>query len=199
MDLPPPDARSSGALFDPRPTTHAIDARCGDVPPPPSNASEQPPQVSSTDDARLFGFESEMEASLTYIPIAVRFKLDKCGIKLSLAQWNQLPESVRRKLLKAPCANGSEISRYGQALRRLISEVIGDDPQLMQIAATPAWEDLQLPSQIAIKALQLGIRTPSSEQWRGLTALQRFALLKLSRASSDNRNLVPALREFGLL
>jgi hypothetical protein len=197
MHLPPPDARSSGVLFDRRPTTHAIDARCGDVP-PPRNASEQLPEVSSVDDARLFAFESELEASLTYIPMAVRFKLDKCGVKLSLDQWNQLPESERRNLFEAPCVS-ADIACYGQALCRLVKEVIGDDPRLMQIAATRAWEEIELPSQIADKALQLGIRAPSSEQWRGLSDLQRFALLKVSRASSDGRNLVPALREFGLL
>jgi hypothetical protein len=45
----------------------------------------------------------------------------------------------------------------------------------------------------------LGVQAPSSEQWLGLSALQRFVLLKLSRPGSDNRNLIPALREFGLL
>ena len=178
--------------------THAIDVRCGDVP-PPRDASEQLREVSSVDHAQLFGFESELVTNLTYIPIAVRFKLDKCGIRLSLVQWNQLPESERRKLLKAPCANSVDIASYGQALRRLIKEVIGDDPQPTQITAAPAWEEVELPRQIADKARQMGIPAPSSEQWRGLTTLQRFALLKVSRPSGDSRNLAPALREFGLL
>jgi hypothetical protein len=164
----------------------------------PRNTSQQCSEDSTADDARLFGFESELETNLTYIPMAVRFKLDKCGIKLSLAQWHQLPENERRNLLEAPCANGADIAHYGQTLRRLIKEIIGDDPQRMPISANPAWEELELPSQIANKALQLGIRAPSPKQWRGLSALQRFALLKVSRAGNDNRNLVPALREFGL-
>ena len=59
-----------------------------------------------------------MEASLTYVPMAVRFKLDKCGIKLSLAHWSQLPERERRKLLKAPCANSSDIASYDSSRSR---------------------------------------------------------------------------------
>jgi hypothetical protein len=151
------------------------------------------------DDAQLFAFESELEASLTYIPMAVRFKLDTCGVKLSLAQWNRLPESERWNLFESPCATTADIARYAQALCRLIKEVIGDAPQFMQIAATPAWEEVELPSQIADKALQMGIPAPSTEQWRRLSDLQRFALLKVGRGNSDGRNLVPALREFGLL
>lgn len=51
----------------------------------PRYASESGTEHSRADDACLFGFESELEANLTYMPMAVRFKLDKCGIKLSLA------------------------------------------------------------------------------------------------------------------
>ena len=98
---------------------------CGGSLPRNTSQSEQHAEIASADHARLFGFESELETSLTYIPLAVRFKLDKCGIKLSLAQWNQLPEGERRNLLEAPCVNGADIARYAQALCRLIKEVIG--------------------------------------------------------------------------
>lgn len=177
--------------------TDTTDRDCGGA--PPRNVPDQCAGHLGSDDARLFGFESELEANLTYIPIAVRFKLDKCGIKLSLTQWQQLPLSERRNLLQAPCANGADVERYGQVLLRLIKEIIGGDPERVPVAGNPAWKELDLPRQIADKALLLGIRAPLPEDWRGLTDLQRFALLKVSRAGSDNRNLVPALREFGML
>jgi len=101
MRLPPPDARSSGVLFEPRAATLVIDAQCSDL--APKNAPERRAEILSADHPRLFGFESELEASLTYIPMAVRFKLDKCGIKLSLGAWQQLPEDRRREFLRAPC------------------------------------------------------------------------------------------------
>ena len=40
--------------------------------------------------------------------------------------------------------------------------------------------------------------TISSEQWSALNPLQRFALIKLSRPSHENRNFLPALKEFNL-
>jgi Conserved nitrate reductase-associated protein (Nitr_red_assoc) len=49
---------------------------------PLRHAREERGEVWNDDDARLFGFESELEANLTYIPMAVRFKLDLCGVKL---------------------------------------------------------------------------------------------------------------------
>ncbi|MDR9402251.1 MAG: nitrate reductase associated protein, partial [Halothece sp. Uz-M2-17] len=37
------------------------------------------------------------------------------------------------------------------------------------------------------------------EQWQKLTPLQRFALIKLSRPSHENKNFYPALKEFAIL
>jgi hypothetical protein len=93
----------------------------GGVPQP--NAPEECTEVSSVDDAQLFGFESELEASLTYIPMAVRFKLDQCGIKLSLAVWQQLPEHRRRELLHLPCQSDGDIAAYRRILCALVKEM----------------------------------------------------------------------------
>jgi hypothetical protein len=197
MDRPPPDARFSGVLFD-RPTAApATVLGCGDT--QARNSFKQRAEHSNVDDARLFGFEADADPNLTYIPLAVRFKLDKCGIKLSLDQWNQLPQRTRRDLLDAPCTNNADVARYSQMLCRLVKETVGDEPQRLPIAPSHAWENTEIPRQIADKALQLGVQVPTSEQWRGLSALQRFALLKLSRPGSDNRKLISALRELGLL
>ena len=81
MDLPPPDARSSGVLFDRRRgATDAVSASSACE--LSGTAPEDRFELSAADDARLFGFESELEKSLTYLPLAVRFKLDRCGVKL---------------------------------------------------------------------------------------------------------------------
>ena len=196
MDLPPPDARSSGVLFDRRATSHPIDARSGDV--PPRNTSEQCAEISSADHARLFGFESELEASLIYIPIAVRFKLDKCGVKLSLDQWKQLPQGDRRALLGVQCENDVEIADYGRELQALIRAATGDEPRMFEVVTRP-WDDPNVPSQVTRKILECGALPPTPYQWRALTPLQRFALIKLSRDGEHGRNFVPALREFELL
>lgn len=199
MDLPPPDARSSGVLFDRRATSHTIDARSGGV--PPRNASEQSErsaEMSSADHARLFGFESELEAGLTYIPLAVRFKLDKCGLKLSLDQWQQLPEGNRWALLGVRCESGAEIADYRRQLQALIRVTTGDEPRMFEVGSGP-WDDPDVPNQVTRKALEFGAVPPTPYQWRCLTPLQRFALIKLSRDGDHGRNFMPALREFELL
>jgi hypothetical protein len=196
MDLPPPDARQLGVLFEHRGTTHAIGARCGGE--VPSNASEQCAEISSADHARLFDFESELEATLTYIPLAVRFKLDKCGIKLSLDAWQLLPEDRRRELLRAPCDKAKAIASYRQVLCSFVREASGDKPPLVSIPADSPSADVA-PEQITRATAALGLPPPSSAGWRKLTPLQRFALVKLSREGREHRNLAAALREFGLL
>lgn len=147
----------------------------------------------------FFGFESELERSLTLIPMAVRFKLDRCGVKLSLAEWNQLPEAIRRKLLRAPCDDLAEVAHYRSALQRLIQDTVGAEPQLIPVAANPPWEGTEIPRQVADKSLEMGLNSPTVAQWRGLSTLQRFALVKVTRAADDNPNFIPALREFGLI
>jgi hypothetical protein len=56
-----------------------------------------------------------------------------------------------------------------------------------------------VPGAVKAKAELLGLPAPSQHLWAGLTPLQRFTLLKLTRDGHDNENFVPALREFGLL
>jgi hypothetical protein len=64
----------------------------------------------------------------------------------------------------------------------------------------PAWAALdEPPAQVAAFAGVREVAPPTTEQWRRLTDLRRFTLVKLSRDNHDNVNFVPALREFGLL
>ena len=47
-------------------------------------------------DTQLFAFESDFVATLRCVPMAVRFKLDRCGIKLSLRQWSRFSRGAAR-------------------------------------------------------------------------------------------------------
>ena len=51
-------------------------------------------------------FESQACQSLQWLPLAVRFKLDECGLKLSLQQWQGLPLAERQALLALPSGAG---------------------------------------------------------------------------------------------
>jgi hypothetical protein len=147
----------------------------------------------------VFGFESDLERSLACIPLAVRFKLDKCGIKLSLAQWQQLPRGRRQDFLRVRCDTEVEIANFRRALRASIRATSADEPRLLNLGASRPWEDTEVPEQVRRKTLELGAIPPAPYRWRALTPLQRFALIKLSRDGDHARNLMPALREFELL
>jgi hypothetical protein len=65
---------------------------------------------------RKFKFEHQIYESLNCLPMAARRKLDALGIKISLAQWEQLGRGERLMICHAP--SGSEDER--QALRTFI-------------------------------------------------------------------------------
>lgn len=148
----------------------------------------------------FFRFESDQERSLAYIPMLVRMKLDASGVKLSLAQWNQLPEPERRRLLKLPCDNKDQAGSYRELLCDLILRYTGEPARLLELPHELAWNSVdEVPARLIHRAKDLGLVPPSLVQWRALTAAQRFALLKLTRDGHESPNYLPALREFALI
>jgi hypothetical protein len=60
------------------------------------------------------------------------------------------------------------------------------------------WDAPSPTPDLTAKAAEQGIAL-DEPRWSALSPLQRFALLKLSRPGHENRNFLPACREFGLL
>jgi hypothetical protein len=148
----------------------------------------------------IFNFERDFAGSLHCIPMSVRLKLDRCGVKLSLKQWNRLAIDDRQRLLGLPCGSAQTSVSYRQLLTNMVEARTGKAPKSLQIESDPEWAaDDRIPEQLRayLQALQLLPLTPA--QWAQLEHVQRFALLKLSRPGHNNDNFVPALREFGLL
>lgn len=58
---------------------------------------------------------------------------------------------------------------------------------------------MQTAETVAAWSGQIGVPAPTDAQWRDLSDLQRFTLIKLTRAGHDNDNFYPALVEFGLV
>ena len=152
------------------------------------------------DHARLFAFEADFVASLRCIPMAVRLKLDRCGIKLSLRQWSRFTLADRHSLLIKPCGCSTEIEAYGAMLVDLIAARSREEPTRLSELALPLWEAAgATPTLVTDFARSMGVSPPSSDEWRGLSELERFTLIKLTRDNHDNVNFLPAMREFGLL
>ena len=129
----------------------------------------------------------------------VRMKLDTCGIKLKLDHWNQFSQSERQVLVEMPCETTQEITKYREFLQNLVTEKTGKPAKELEIDPFPSWLNInEIPEALNIKAKEAQIEF-SLQQWSELTPLQRFSLIKLSRPSHENRNFIPALKEFGLI
>ncbi|MBD2462207.1 nitrate reductase associated protein [Oscillatoria sp. FACHB-1407] len=149
--------------------------------------------------SNLFQFEADFADSLRCIPMRVRLKLDTCGIKLKLPQWNQFTVSDRQQLLDLPCDNEADIAAYRATLQHLIQDRTGEIATDLAIDPVPAWNDpTTIPQSVQERATELSVSL-SQPQWAMLAPDQRFALIKLSRSEHEHRNFLPALKEFGVV
>jgi hypothetical protein len=147
----------------------------------------------------FFQFEADFVDSLRCIPMQVRFKLDTCGIKLKLSDWNHFSPSERQALVEQPCSTETEIQAYREFLQHLVQQQTGARADELPVESHPDWMDATtIPPSLQEKAQEISV-TIMPQQWAALTPLQRFVLIKLSRPSHENKNFLPALREFHLL
>ena len=150
-------------------------------------------------DNQLFAFEDDFVASLRCIPMAVRLKLDRSGIKLSLRQWSRFTRDDRQALLDAPCRTDAEVAAYRVRLVELVALRAKEEAKPLAEPPAPIWESaLGAPAGGGQLRASVGVTPPSARAWGELTELQRFALIKLTRDNHDNVNFIPAMREFGL-
>lgn len=149
--------------------------------------------------AQFFQFEADFVDSLRCIPMQVRYKLDSCGVKLKLPHWLQLTPEERQTLVEMPCATEAEQQHYRALLHQLVQAHAGEVPSDLPIDHYPAWmDDTTIPESVQERGQTIGVAI-SLQQWSRLTPLQRFALIKLSRSQHENKNFLPALKEFHLV
>lgn len=147
-----------------------------------------------------FQFEQDYADTLRLIPMAVRFKLDQCGIKLSLRQWSHFAFEERRRVLRLPCQRRQQLEAFRRELEELIQLRSTQPPEYLPIEPDPPWADAStVPEQVVQIAMVLQVAPPNSVRWAALSPLERFTLVKLSRNPRDDGNFIPAMREFGLL
>ncbi len=148
---------------------------------------------------KYFRFEDDfVEENVRCIPMIVRFKLDACGIKLKLSEWSRMSVEERGDLANMPCNSSEEIMAYHFYLKKLIFKRTGNEATELPIPANPAWQldEIPLPLQEKLREFEWTI---SMKQWKALSDLQRFALLKLSYPGHENRNFPRAMKEFDLV
>ncbi|WP_076591533.1 nitrate reductase associated protein [Herminiimonas arsenitoxidans] len=151
----------------------------------------------------LFDFEQDGRYPLRRIPMVMRFNLDACGIRISLTAWITLSRDERELLVTLPCSSEVEQRVYRECLTAMLAPH-ADNPdaaiESVEIDASPAWKNTQMiPPPVIVSLTELALPLPTLAQWRSLSDLQRFALIKLTRSGHKNANLMPAMKEFGLV
>lgn len=151
-------------------------------------------------DAHLFRFEQDKYYALRRIPLAIRLKLDRCGVKLLLGDWVKFSRADREELLALPGARPEEVAAFAVRLKQFITAVGGDPDLSVPLDPNPSWAEAStLPASVKDYLTKADLPVPTLAQWKAWSELQRFAVCKLTRAGHDNKNLLPALREFGVL
>lgn len=147
-----------------------------------------------------FVFEQDfVEKGIRCIPMIVRLKMDLVGIKLKLAHWSKFNPKERLVLSIQACTTKAQQGLYCAYLTWLIRERTGEEPVLMEPDEHPLWRRTDtLPAELSEKAAEFGW-TITIKQWKHLSELQRFALLKLCRPGHENKNFPKAMKEFGLV
>jgi hypothetical protein len=148
----------------------------------------------------LFGFEVESSEDLTYIPMAVRFNLDRFGLRVSLAQWQMLPYEDRKLLARFPVEEDAALEpNFDHALFEMLRTHAHVEPEWFTPEEAPAWRRTDaVPEGVLRQTTLAGLRAPAVDQWARLDPFRRYVLAKLSRKPEANHDFIPAMKEFGL-
>lgn len=145
---------------------------------------------------RRFQFEAEVFQDLSCVPMAVRRKLDRVGLKVGLEQWQALDPGERLAVCHLPADSREECEALDTFVRESVRRHSGVEPKALnpeqRAGAEPPGE---APAQLLENARAAGV-TLGSYQWSRLDDDERYALIKLGGGASPSRNLRAALEEF---
>jgi hypothetical protein len=143
---------------------------------------------------RRFNFEAEVYETLSCVPMAVRRKLDRAGVKVGLKQWQALGRGERLAICHLPATTDEEV----EALHLFIREAVargGTEPTALSDADRAGAEPpADPPGALVEQADILGFRLDGST-WRRLDGDERYALMKLGTGPKLSHNLKAALGE----
>jgi len=145
---------------------------------------------------RKFKFEDEMHESLQCVPMAVRRKLDRVGLKISLEPWKALDRGERLAICHLPTSSAEECDALSIFIREAMLRHFGTEPKFLTDAQRAAADPPATPpEQLVVRAREAGFDL-SDFAWSKLDGDERFALMKMGADSKPSHNLGAALKEF---
>ncbi|WP_116139341.1 nitrate reductase associated protein [Trinickia diaoshuihuensis] len=149
----------------------------------------------------LFDFELVSSENLTYMPMSVRFNLDRFGLRISLAQWQLLPHADRALLARFPVDEDAQIEpNFDHALFEMMRTHANVEPDWFTPEPDPAWRNAAaVPERLQAHSRAVGAAALGVERWAQLDPFKRYVLTKLTRKDEPSHDFLPAMREFGLI
>ena len=145
---------------------------------------------------REFKFEDDMHTTLACVPMAVRRKLDRVGVKVGLEQWKALGRGERLAICHLPVERHEEREALRLFINEAVLRVCGEEPHMLAEAQRAVADPpSKLPEEIAERARAAGVRLDQAA-WEHLDADERYALIKLGGGAAVSLNLAAALAEF---
>jgi hypothetical protein len=144
---------------------------------------------------RRFKFEDEVHQTLSCVPMAVRRKLDKIGLKISLDQWQALGRGERLAICHLPIESAEERDTVATFIDETVRHRCGN-------AAKPLSEDIRRaadppaapPAMLITNAKAQGFEI-GQPAWERLDQDERYALMKLGGGTEPSHNFHAALQE----
>ena len=145
---------------------------------------------------RQFQFEAEIYESLSCVPMQARRKLDAVGIKIGLAQWQQLGRGERLMICHAPANSPEECAALRVFINEATMERAGSAPkELPEEVRRGANPPKSPPERLVAHVRALG-RSLTQDNWNALDEDERYALMKLGDVERPSHNLPAAVAEF---
>ena len=147
---------------------------------------------------RKFKFEDETHESLQCVPMAVRRKLDRIGLKVGLEQWKSLDRGERLAICHFPADYPEECDGLAVFIREAIKRRFGVEPKSLTDAQRASAEPPATPPLRVVAHARAAGFDLSAAAWSRLNGDKRFALTKMGDVETPSHNLVAALREFAV-
>jgi hypothetical protein len=144
---------------------------------------------------RKFKFEDEVHHNLACVPMAVRRKLDRVGVKVSLEQWQALAQHERLAICHLPTSTDEERDTLRMFLKETVQARAGTPTKpLSEEIRRSAEPPLVPPVGLIANAKTAGV-TLNQSLWDRLDEDERYALIKLGGGAEQSHNFLTALHE----
>jgi len=145
---------------------------------------------------RRFKFDQDVYETLDLVPMAVRRKLDRIGVKIGLEQWQALGRGERLAICHLPANLEEECEAMRLFVREAAMRATGVEAKMLPEAERDAAEPPdEPPARLIERAREAGFVLDDTS-WSKLDPDARYALMKMGAGKKVSENFAAALEEF---